>query len=129
MKKLIEMFIIIIKEMLYEGRYFLVSNMMMIVRAVDVAIPFIGVWVFLRYGVVAFVSICLALKFLVHVIKRIAVLSNHSNDIPIMNKRFTQDVGNGEVTIKNSELEEVIMYLYDIEEYLSRTGRAKWNNK
>ena len=59
------------------------------------------------------------------IIKRLANKFNAGYDIPIPRKRFTHDVGNGEVTVDNEDLQEMLLFMYDYEEYLKRTGRKE----
>lgn len=42
--------------------------------------------------------------------------------VPIPNKRFTQVDDDGEVSIENNRLEELILYTADLEDWLERKG-------
>lgn len=42
--------------------------------------------------------------------------------IPVPNKRFTEVDDNGEVSISNSRIQELILYLADLEDWFERRG-------
>lgn len=43
--------------------------------------------------------------------------------LPVPDKRFTVVEEDGEVFVKQEEIQEIILYLADLEDYLERTGR------
>lgn len=44
------------------------------------------------------------------------------NAIPVPLKRFTENKGHGEYNVEYSRLEEMILYMADLEDYLERKG-------
>ena len=77
----------------------------------------------LAFGGELFIPI--VIYILSKIIKRLANKFNAGYDIPLPRKRFTHDVGNGEVTVDNEDLQEMLLFMYDYEEYLKRTGRKE----
>ena len=57
-----------------------------------------------------------------HYIREFANRNNVGNAIPVPQKRFTQVDEDGEVTIENRRLQELILYLADLEDWLHRKG-------
>ena len=49
--------------------------------------------------------------------------SGYGDDVPVPYERFTNDRGDGEVTVPNERVSEMILYMADVENYLERTGR------
>ena len=58
----------------------------------------------------------------------LSVLNNFLNkinkvyDIPLPRERFTTLNDNGNVSVDNSSINDIILYLYDLEEYLKSKG-------
>lgn len=44
------------------------------------------------------------------------------NDFPVPPKRFTTESRDGEVTVENSRLQEMIIYVCDVEDWLESSG-------
>lgn len=44
------------------------------------------------------------------------------NDFPVPPKRFTSESRDGEVTVENSRLQEMIIYVCDVEDWLESSG-------
>ena len=44
------------------------------------------------------------------------------SNIPTPTKRFTEDIGDGEIVIESDRLQELIIYLYDLEEWMSKNN-------
>lgn len=47
---------------------------------------------------------------------------NLGDSIPIPTKRFSEDVGDGEIRIENNRLEELILYVNELENYFVLNG-------
>ena len=45
--------------------------------------------------------------------------------LPVPRKRFTEVYDDGEVTVKQEDVQEMILYMADLEDYLQRTGRLR----
>lgn len=67
----------------------------------------------------------LIIQLLLFLFKAIIMLSkNEKEGFPILNKRLTENI-NGEIRIKKGNLQEAIIYLYQVENYAERCGYMK----
>lgn len=62
----------------------------------------------------------LAFWFVTIILDRISDKTGKGKEIPIPSKRFTEEDEDGEVSIEQSRLQEMILYVNDIENYLQR---------
>lgn len=58
--------------------------------------------------------------FVTIVLDRISDKTGKGKEIPIPSKRFTEEDSDGEVSIEQSRLQEMILYVNDVENYLQR---------
>lgn len=58
--------------------------------------------------------------FVTIVFDRLAEKTGNGKSIPIPVKRFTEEDSDGEVSIEQSRLQEMILYVNDVENYLER---------
>ena len=56
----------------------------------------------------------------VYYLKELSNYNNKGNAIPVPERRFTTVDDDGEVTVNNDRLEEMILYMADLEDYLER---------
>lgn len=62
------------------------------------------------------------IQLLLFLFKAIVMLcKNEREGFPILNKRLTENI-NGEIRIKKGNLQEAILYLYQVENYAERCG-------
>lgn len=67
----------------------------------------------------------LIIQLLLFLFKAFIMLSkNEKEGFPILNKRLTENI-NGEIRIKKGNLQEAILYLYQVENYAERCGYMK----
>lgn len=50
---------------------------------------------------------------------------NLGDRIPVPEQRFTEDLGDGEIVVKNDRIQELILYTYDVEEWLKEKGYTR----
>lgn len=74
------------------------------------------------------IFIPLVLFFFSSVMKRVANKGGYGNDVPVAKKRFTQEEEYGEITIREEDVQEVILYLNDVENYIEKKGLQKWES-
>ena len=60
--------------------------------------------------------------FLYSLLKKIANRNGKGNQIPVARKRFTKEDDWGEVSIAEEDIQEIILYLNDVENYIERKG-------
>lgn len=58
--------------------------------------------------------------FVTIVLDRLAEKTGNGKNIPVPIKRFTEEDSDGEVSIEQSRLQEMILYVNDVENYLER---------
>lgn len=58
--------------------------------------------------------------FVTLVLDRLAEKTGNGKNIPIPVKRFTEEDSDGEVSIEQNRLQEMILYVNDVENYLER---------
>lgn len=60
---------------------------------------------------------------LVALVKKVANKRGNGNTFPVPYKKFTQDMGDGEITINQDDIQDIILYLDNVERFLYRTGK------
>lgn len=63
-----------------------------------------------------------AVMILIYFLKRFADKLGKGTTIPIPEKRFTEIDEDGEVSIRNDRVQELILYLADLEDWMQRKG-------
>lgn len=59
------------------------------------------------------------------IMKEIANKKGKGKEVPIARKRFTEENENGIIEIKESDIQEIIIYLADVENYIERRGQSE----
>ena len=72
------------------------------------------------FGNEIFIPIVFAL--VIYILKLIANKTGKGINLPVPAKRFTQVDDDGEVSIENDRIQELILYLADFEDWLERKG-------
>ena len=129
MKKILRLIAEITHEALASIGYFLESNLRNSVEIVEVALPFITYFLgqvvaidrgyFAVGGEIVIPIVFLVLGFYA---KSIADKLGKGTTIPLPEKRFTKVEDDGEVSIENKRIQELILYLADLEDWLERKG-------
>lgn len=55
-------------------------------------------------------------------VREFANKSGKGNVVPIPNRRFTEVSSDGEVSVDNSRIQELLLYMADLEDYMERKG-------
>lgn len=110
-------------------RYFIESNLRNFASILNILLPygmyFVGQCVFKErgeFGVGAEILIPLVVCFITCLIKSYANKIGKGITVPIPSKRFTEVSDDGEVSIENERIQELILYLADFEDWLERKG-------
>lgn len=78
-------------------------------------------WLCYKYAFNVFVLIIPIASFLIQVImNRVNDKIGKGREIPIPESKFTQEDSDGEVSIDTHRLQEMILYVADVESYLER---------
>ena len=118
-----------ISELYYQIKYFISINLKYLLKLIDISIPYIYAYIsILLYRERN--SFIIGYEVLIPIIAYIIllVLNNFLNkinrgyDIPLPRERFTTLNDNGNVSIENSSVNDIILYMYDLEEYLKSKG-------
>lgn len=130
MKNALKMVADATKTMVYDVVYFLTFNARYLAVLIEVACPFgmlfLGQKLALERGYIGAggeIAIPIIVILVVYYMKEISNRCNKGTRIPIPHKRFTEvDVESGEVNVCQNRLQELILYLADLEDWLERKG-------
>lgn len=118
-----------ISELYHQFKYFISINIKYLIKLIDISIPYIYAYIsILLYRDRN--NIIIGYEVLIPIIAYIilSVLNNFLNkinkgyDIPLPRERFTTLNDNGNISVDNSSINDIILYLYDLEEYLKSKG-------
>ena len=118
-----------ILELYHQFKYFISINIKYLIKLIDISIPYIYAYIsillyrernnlIIGYEVLIPIIAYIILSVLNSFLNKI----NRGYDIPIPRERFTILNDNGNVSIDNSSINDIILYLYDLEEYLKSKG-------
>ena len=117
-----------IRDFIHTFKYFIESNLRNLATLLNVSLPyimfFIGQYVFDYRGKITVgteILIPIAVCFIIYIIRSYANKIGKGTTIPVPNKRFTEEV-EGEVSVENSRVQELILYLADLEDWFERKG-------
>lgn len=125
--KWLSMFKDITMDVWYEVVYFVQMNMRYVAALAEIALPYgmyvLGQSVALSRGSIEVggeIFIPILCTVVIHYIKEFANKSGKGNTIPIPAKRFTEVDDDGEVSVDNKRLQELLLYVADLEDYMTR---------
>lgn len=125
--KWLSMFKDITMDVWYEVVYFVQMNMRYAAALAEIALPYgmyvLGQSVALSRGSIEVggeIFIPILCTVVIHYIKEFANKSGKGNTIPIPAKRFTEVDDDGEVSVDNKRLQELLLYIADLEDYMTR---------
>ena len=118
-----------ISELYHQFKYFISINIKYLIKLIDISIPYIYAYIsillyrernnlIIGYEVLIPIIAYIILSILNNFLNKI----NRGYDIPIPRERFTTLNDNGNVSVDNSSVNDIILYLYDLEEYLKSKG-------
>ena len=118
-----------ILELYHQFKYFISINLKYLLKLIDISIPYIYAYIsillyrernvfIIGYEVLFPIIVYIILSLLNNFLNKI----NRGYDIPLPRERFTTLNDNGNVSIDNSSVNDIILYLYDLEEYLKSKG-------
>lgn len=110
-------------------KYFIDSNLMMFANILNLILPYImyiiGQYVAYDRGYIGIggeILIPLAFVVITYFMKSAANKMGKGITIPVPGKRFTEADEYGEVTIEYHRVQELILYMADLEDWLERKG-------
>jgi hypothetical protein len=129
MIKILRMLLEITVEIFSNVGYFIKSNLINFAAIVNIILPYVmyfaGQEVVMNRGYIAIggeIIIPIIITIFIYYIKSVANKLGKGISIPLPNKRFTKVEDDGEVTIENKRIQELILYLADLEDWLERKG-------
>lgn len=129
MKKVLRIIIEVFKDVLHEIAWVLGGALYPMAVFFEIILPYamllIGVSCYEMRGKFAIggeVFIPLFVLFIVDFAKRCANKIGRGNDVPIPERRFTEIDSDGEVSIDSSRLQELILYMGNLEDWIERKG-------
>lgn len=126
MKRFFSIIAEITMDAVYDVAYFVKSNVMSFITVSEVIFPYIMYFIGQNKATIGFeIAIPIVFAVLVHYIKAAANKMGKGVKVPIPDKRFTQVDDDGEVTIENDRLQELILYMADLEDWFERRGVYK----
>ena len=122
-------FISSILELYHQFKYFISINLKYLIKLIDISIPYIYAYIsillyrernnlIIGYEVLIPIIAYIILSILNNFLNKI----NRGYDIRVPRERFTTLNDNGNVSVDNSSVNDIILYLYDLEEYLKSKG-------
>jgi len=111
--------------------YFIKTNLMNFANTLNFIAPYVTLYIgaylepdrhkiIFGFGNEIFIPIVFAL--VIYILKLIANKTGKGINLPVPAKRFTQVDDDGEVSIENDRIQELILYLADFEDWLERKG-------
>ena len=115
--------------LVYAVRYFVQINMRYFATIIAIVLPdamcVLGQYVALDRGKFAIggeVFIPVLVTIVVHYLKEAANRNNKGARIPVPRERFTEVSDDGEVTVERKRLQEMMLYMADLEDWLHSKG-------
>ena len=129
MKRFLRITLAIVLDVVQAIYYFVTNNLRNFARILNFILPYImyiiGQNVCAERGKIAFggeLFIPILFCVITYYIRSYANKIGKGTTIPVPEKRFTEVDDDGEVSIRNSRIQELILYLADLEDWLERKG-------
>lgn len=122
--KIIRSIFEITKEIISECMWFAAQNANYIMNALKISVPFFAMFATIRIddfnlALLAVITYSTMIFYADAVMKKMDI---YSDDIPVPSHRFTHDDGHN-ISCKQEEANEIVLYLCDLENYLQRKGK------
>lgn len=129
MKSLVEILIEITIDTFYGFVYFIKNNLVNFANMLSLILPyamyFIGQYAVLDRGYFSVgLEICIPLLIIIvgYYLRSTANKYGKGVTVPIPDRRFTSVDEDGEVSIENNRVQELILYIADLEDWLEKKG-------
>lgn len=126
-RKFLEIVCAITTDAWYEVVYFIQVNMRYMATIIEIALPYcmymVGQNLAMERGSIEVggeIFIPILCTVVIHYVKEFANKSGKGNTIPVPNKRFTEVDEDGEVSVENNRIQELLLYVADLEDYMER---------
>jgi len=122
----------VIKEVWFVVIYTIKSNLYVMGKMLEFSIPYIMWYLTIslyeergQFAVGGEMFLPVLLFFICGVIRKASNKKGQGNEFPVANKRFTTEEEYGEVTISEDDIQEIILYLNDVENYIEKRGMQR----
>lgn len=127
MKNALRMVADVTVSLIAEVKYFLTLNMAIVIEILyPFGILFLGQYLALQRGRITIggeIIVPIVVLVITYYVKEISNRCNKGTTVPTPHKRFTEvDYDSGEVNVRQERLQELILYLADLEDWLERKG-------
>ena len=129
MRTIFEVMLEVICDWLREIAYYIKSNLRHFAKILALVLPyvmyFIGQYVHNARGkmvVGSEIIIPLVISFIIYFVQAYANKIGKGTSTPVPSKRFTEVSDDGEVSIDNARIQELILYIADLEDHFERKG-------
>lgn len=127
LRKFLETIGAITVEIFYGVLYFIQMNMRYAAITAEIVLPYcmymLGQNLAMARGYIAVggeIFIPILCTVVIHYVKEFANKIGKGNTIPIPNKRFTSVDEDGEVSVEAKRIQELLLYMADLEDYMER---------
>lgn len=129
MKKFFSIMGTIIVDIVRAADYFITNNLRNFARILNFVLPYLMYIVgqnacetrgYLDVGGELFIPIVFCI--MIYMLRSYANKTGKGTTIPVPNKRFTEVDDDGEVSVPNNRIQELILYLADLEDWFERKG-------
>lgn len=123
MKNIFKVLLEIIMDTIYGVGYFLKSNLRTFANLINIGCPYLMYIFGFKSEVLGWeVFVPIIAMFIIYFLRSLANKLGSGDSVPVPTKRFTIVQEDGEVNIENSRIQELILYMADLEDYLERKG-------
>lgn len=119
----------VLKDIYYSIKYIVIRLLKYISSIIVIITPYISMYTIYycynirgRFAIGGEVFLPILLLSLSYIINKYANHLNVGNNVPVPIKRFTSDEGGDSISIENNRKEELILYVYELENYLESRG-------
>lgn len=129
MKRILNIVLEITHETIISVGYFIQSNIRNFTTILNISLPYIMYFIGQNVAI-SRDKIAIGGEFIIPIVFLVLIFYVNSaadklgkgTTVPIPDKRFTKIEDDGEVTIENKRIQELILYLADLEDWMERKG-------
>lgn len=123
-----------LKEVWLIIAYTVERNLYVMSKIIEISTPYIMWYVTItlykergQFAIGGEVFLPVAILFLSNILRKLSNKRGQGYEIPTSKKRYTTEDDFGEVSISEDDLQEIILYLNDVENYIEKRGLKKWD--
>lgn len=116
----------VLLEMLYSFKYNVVKELDKIAVIIEIAIPVVLSKMYA--GITELIIVSIVMTIIVHYVTKVGQKLNNETygDLPLPRYRMTKIDSDGFVSlIDQDDLQELVLYMHEVEQYLTKKGKLK----